>query len=366
MTVANSAALSLGTSDYTLESWVSPMGYRGLGGILSKSVDGSTGGFSLNLDGGFLNLKIGANNINTNSFVPSNTWSHIAVSRESSNNRIFVNGKLVSSNVNGADISGSNGNFRIASARTPTIASNMYIGYLAGTRVLKGTALYTANFSIPTSPPTEISNTSILCNYTNAGIYDSTMSNIFETVNDVQISNTVSKFNLGSLKFDGTGDYLASNPATTDMYTFRSGDFTIELWVYFNSVASVQCFYDSRPTSTQGSYPLIYLNSDSTIRYFVNSLDRITSSAISSLTWYHLAIARSGTSTKMFINGNQAGSTYTDSTNYANGTGRPWIGINAFNTTQGFNGYINDLRVTRGFARYTANSTPPTTAFPTQ
>jgi hypothetical protein len=67
----------------------------------------------------------------------------------------------------------------------------------------------------------------------------------------------------------------------------------------------------------------------------------------------------------MFVNGVQEGSTYTDSTNYLNPTGRPWIAINANTTnTSSLNGYIDDLRITKGVARYTENFTPPTKAFP--
>jgi hypothetical protein len=240
-----------------------------------------------------------------------------------------------------------------------------YTGYISNTRVVIGTAVYTAAFTPPTAPLTAITNTSLLLNFTNAGITDATAKNVLETVGNAQISTAQSKFGGSSMYFDGTGDYLTSNVATPDLYAFGSGDFTIECWVYFSGVASVQCFYDSRPASTQGAYPLIYLNSDGTIRYFVSSADQITSSAVSANTWYHLAVSRSGTSTKLFINGNQSGSTYTDSTSYLNASGRPWIGINANTTnTQGLNGYIDDLRITKGFARYTANFTPPSVALP--
>jgi hypothetical protein len=83
-------------------------------------------------------------------------------------------------------------------------------------------------------------------------------------------------------------------------------------------------------------------------------------------TWYHVAVSRINGSTRLFINGTQSGATYADSTSYLNASGRPWIGINAFNSTQGLNGYIDDLRVTKGVARYIANFTPPQVALPRQ
>jgi hypothetical protein len=183
-------------------------------------------------------------------------------------------------------------------------------------------------------------------------------------VGNAQISTSVKKYGTGSIAFDGTGDYLVSNPPTTNLYAFGTGDFTIEGWYYFNSVTTEQEIFDFRPLSTQGAYPMAYVWTDSKLYYWVSSANQITSSTtLSTGTWYHIAVCRSGTSTKMFINGTQSGSTYTDSTNYLVGANRPALGVNAFQLNVGFmNGYIDDFRITKGYARYTANFTPPTAA----
>jgi hypothetical protein len=234
-------------------------------------------------------------------------------------------------------------------------AGLFFNGYLCDVRLVKGTAVYTAAFTPPTAPLTAITNTSLLTNY-------ATAKNDLETVGNAQISTTQSKFGGSSMYFDGTGDYLVSNAATNNLYAFGTGDFTLEMWVYFNSVASGSLF-EFRPASTNGAYPLIYFSSSGVLTYYANSNPQINSSSVSTGQWYHIALCRYGTSTKMFLNGIQTGSTYTDSSNYLCRANGPLIGVTSSLSSDFLNGYVNDFRITKGIARYTSNFTPPTTAF---
>jgi hypothetical protein len=124
---------------------------------------------------------------------------------------------------------------------------------------------------------------------------------------------------------------------------------------------------DWRPTSTSGAYITWYLGTGVPV-LFVDAADRITGgSAIPTNEWVHLAICRASGSTKMFVNGTQSGSTYSDSNVYLNSANRPLIASNGFTiggSPSYFTGYIDDLRITKGIARYTAAFTPPTAAFP--
>ena len=169
----------------------------------------------------------------------------------------------------------------------------------------------------------------------------------------------------GAISFNGTSQYL-STPVTipiNTLFDLVATDFTIEGWAYINNTTGAKVIFDQRPASTQGIYPTL-LFSGATLLWYVNSATQITSSSLSATTWYHFAICRSGTSTKMFINGTQSGSTYTDSNNYL--ASRTYVGASAFDQTDNFNGYLDDVRITKGFARYTANFTAPTAAFPLQ
>jgi Concanavalin A-like lectin/glucanases superfamily len=368
LTVADNAALELASSDFTVEAWIYLSGLGGSEAIFSK-YDYTTNKRSWQIvvqsDGSITTVLSSngtsfAQNTTAAGVVSTGRWAHVALVRASGNVQLFVDGIV-----------------KIASFSYPTIydadiplyigdrqdASNPFNGYISDARIVKGTALYTTTFTPPTSPLTAITNTSLLCNMTNAGIPDAAMMNDLETVGNAQVSTSVKKYGTGSLAFDGTGDSL--KVSTSDLGAFGTGDFTIEMWVYFNSVSGTQNLIDFR-AATADVAPTIALSSSALILYVTGST-RITTSTLSATTWYHVACVRNSGVTKMYINGTQSGSSYTDSNNYVGKANRPWIGELADGTTpaQPLNGYIDDLRITKGYARYTANFTPPTQALPT-
>jgi hypothetical protein len=236
---------------------------------------------------------------------------------------------------------------------------------MANLRVIKGTAVYTSPFVPPAAPVTAVTNTQLLLNGTNAGIFDNTAFADLETVGNTQISTSVVKYGTGSIYFDGAGDWLIVNsPNGANDYAFGSGDFTLEMWIYPTDITSVM-LYDSRPNSSVGVYPTLYINSSSSITYYTNGSDRISGASAVINTWQHIALVRASGTTKLYINGTQSGSTYTDANTYLNGASRPIIGVDGGNTSlQNYAGYIDDLRITKGVARYTANFTPPAGPFP--
>lgn len=197
-------------------------------------------------------------------------------------------------------------------------------------------------------------------------IIDSSSNSQTITLNgSTAISTTQSKFGGASIAFDGNRDWLY--PSDHTQFIFGTDDFTVEMWVYPTDISTFTYFYDSRPFNVNGPYVSIAINNvDGVLFYVANSDLRIRgTTAVTTSTWHHIAVSRSGTSTKMFLNGTQEGSTYTDSTNYTTVSGRPLIGANSFsNVVFDLDGYMDDVRVTKGVARYTSNFTPPTAAFP--
>jgi hypothetical protein len=90
----------------------------------------------------------------------------------------------------------------------------------------------------------------------------------------------------------------------------------------------------------------------------------VGSGTISDSAWHHIAVTRSGSSLRIFIDGTQTGTTNTTlgTASIDNAIADYRVGSTTDNDLY-FNGYIDDLRVTRGVARYVANFSVPTTAF---
>ena len=170
-------------------------------------------------------------------------------------------------------------------------------------------------------------------------------------------SSAQSNFYGGSFYFDGSGDYL-SIPTSTD-FAFGTGDFTIEFYTYLTTTGQ-QHFYEGRNGSSTNTL-LLNVDTSTQVSLYVNGAYRITGQALLTGKWYHIALARSGTSTRLFVDGVQTGSTYSDTTNYAAPTGSLFFGANDVPNSSFLQGYLQDIRVYKGVAKYTQNFIPAST-----
>ena len=184
-------------------------------------------------------------------------------------------------------------------------------------------------------------------------------------VGNAQISTTQSKFGGASIYLDGSGDYLQS-PTSTD-FILGTNDFTLEAWIYPLGFAGAPNYnnygpiFEYRTANVSQVNVLLSFIGSSTLVFYVSGSARITGSAISTNQWTHVALTRSSGITRMFINGIQSGSSYSDTNSYVSSVFR--IGGNIAGDAF-FNGYIDDLRITKGVARYTSNFTPPKAELP--
>jgi hypothetical protein len=164
--------------------------------------------------------------------------------------------------------------------------------------------------------------------------------------------------------FDGSGDYLAFQNGPNLNFSFGTADFTIEGWIYLNT-STTQTLLDIYDANSSGRI-LLQINTNRQLQWLGQSgVTRTqTSSSIALSTWTHFSVCRASGSTRIFIGGTQGNTTYPDTNNYTCTTGKVLVGINAYDSAGSpLNGYISNLRITKGFARHTANFTPPTTPF---
>lgn len=364
LSTPSSSAFSFGTGDFTIEYWA----YVNSGannGIfqLSDTAGGlkpsTANSLAMNI---FTNnsVSIYANGTSyqaPNNTLPFNSWTHFAIVRSSNVTKLYANGALITSIGSSGSIT-DNTNYTGTYVAVGGYYSTAYLltGCVASFRVVKGTAVYTANFTPPSAPLTAITNTSLLLNFTNSGIYDATAKNVVETVGNAQASTTQSKWSPSSMYFDGTGDYLR----IPDQPNIRIGtsNFTVECWVYRNASGTYGLI--GKGTGTTGW--LLSLNSSNQVVFTYGSSTITSTGTISASTWTHIAVVRVGvgtSETKIYISGSNDG-TGTVTTDF-NQTSVMYV---AADRTAGSNAnaYVQDVRITL-YARYTANFTPPTAPF---
>ena len=193
-------------------------------------------------------------------------------------------------------------------------------------------------------------------------ITDNSKNNLTVTAtNGAFISTAQSKFGGSSVFFDGTNDYV-SIPNNAE-FNFTSGTFTIEFWTYFSSVSGERALVSTYQNSTTGWLVELYLGKI-VVSFTGDGVDITGTTTILTNTWYHVAVSGTPGSYKLFINGIQEGSTYTGATALSS-TAPLYIGVLVVSGVFYiyFQGYIDELRITNGYARYTGNFTPSTTAF---
>jgi hypothetical protein len=349
LTAASNAAFAF-PGEFTVEGWFYWTTIPSAGQITGVL---ASGGFNITYNTTLQFNLFGTGAIASATFTPVvGRWYHIAMTRNASNLcTVWIDG--VSSATGTSSASFVQGAWSLYGG-----SNNGGAGYVSNLRVVKGTAVYTANFTPPTAPLTAITNTSLLLNFTNAGIFDNAMMNDLVTVGNAQISTSVKKYGTGSMAFDGSGDYLTI-PNSVNL-TFGTGDFTVEAWVNLNVLGSDRSVIDFR--SSTNSFGALYISGSGNRISFYDGTVTSSGTALTAGSWNHVAWVRVGTTLYGYLNGVQQWSR-TLSTNITT-IGSPKVGADYNGSLSQMNGYIDDLRITKGYARYTANFTPPTAAFP--
>ena len=189
---------------------------------------------------------------------------------------------------------------------------------------------------------------------------DQVSSNIWTPTGAV-ISTAQSKFGGSSAYFNGSSHL--TGPASP-LFGFGAGDYTFECWLYSTGGGSDQCLFDTRSASNQGIGIYVVLSSYSGSPGVANNNAVIAGggSRVPLNTWTHYAVCRQAGKVYGFVGG-VLRFTVTDARTYAS-VATPIIGFNNYTGTQGYTGYLDELRVLKGVALYTTDFTPPSAPFP--
>ena len=389
VTAPDNAALNMGTSDFTLEAWIYLTATPGASvndgaNVINKDGKAATSwaqyslfvSSALKVCASFSSVPNGGGAptavITGTTTLALNTWYHVAVTRIGVNGTVWVNG---SSNGTTTSIPATlaNGARALHIGYEESQAAFAYFpGYISNLRIVKGTAVYTANFTPSTTPLTAITNTSLLVRGDTGAFYDlSNVGNPESGTGSATVTTQVKKFGNESSSFNGTNAYI-SVPSSTAL-NLSSGDWTIECWVYWTGANAGATFLDKDgvAASTYPSYQIV-VNGSGFVRAAVGSgnstayIQILTSSTLlTANTWTFVTFVKNGTTLTLYQAGtNVASATQTGSIvdggkalNVGYATGQP--------ASSYMSGYLDDIRITKGVARYTANFTPPTATFPT-
>ena len=341
-------------------------------------------------------------------------WTHVAVTRESGTVRLFVDGDLRDTQSESTNYNATSG-AKIGVSNTGQ--SNYFIGQISNVRVIKGTALYTSSFTPPTEPLTNVTNTKLLCcqdtnefkngaqpilntnatgttttsgtrvdpfasslvlalpfNGSNGGttftdqhalIKGSGSAKTISKNGNTQTSTAQSQYYGSSALFDGSGDNLTI-PASSD-FDFGTGAYTVEMWI--KTSADAGWLWHNAQSVDQGLRVCVGNNGSNSsnagkleFNEQVSNGDVYTQSTsrVDDGNWHHFAICRSDSGgTRLYVDGIHE-ATGNSGRNFDNNN-TVYIGMRASGGGSAFNGYIQDLRVYKGIAKYTSgfNVTAP-------
>ena len=325
----------------------------------------------------------------TNIAVPTTTWTHIAIVRQGTSLKWYKNGTLTDTTTTTASAWVNRTDCFIGANFSDQSAGNNINAYIDELRI-SNSARYTANFTAPTAPFVNDSNTLVLihANGTNGSTFIEDDNGVrlqrgIEARAGTAVSTTQSKFGGTSMSFGsatgGNGKYAYVNQSYTDFFFGggATGDRTYECWVYLTA------YTPSGTNNTgEGAFPILTLSrgTDGYVQWcfginesgylgvdysatggFGGTTYYNNSTTLALNTWHHIAMVwqDSGNVIGLYANGtrlvNQASAT---EPNWEGGIFGLYIGGHYWTPT----GFIDEVRISNS-ARYTANFTPSTTAF---
>jgi len=236
-------------------------------------------------------------------------------------------------------------------------------GYTVHTFLASGTLVDNIQtYTIPTAPVVASSTTTnLLLNFTNAKIVDASLNIDMSTSGDTGLVSDVKKYNNMSMFFDGASDIISLSTNTS--VSLGGGDFTVEMWMYPTTVyntGNAPALLDARTTGNGAGlvrfgYNGTILTEGAVIGWKENT-SYVVTATVTTNAWNHVAVVRRSGIMYMYVNGVVSNNTASNTTGYTS----PFITVGGSYDNLCWNGYMDDLRITNGIARYTSTFTAPT------
>ena len=362
---------TIGTGDYTIEFWVY-FNVIGTDQDFYQTYSGSTLNIFLEFDGAVNKIRhvlrndAGTSNFdfNSTSSLVAGTWYHIAFVLNGTSAYTFINGNCTTLGATATSSGTRSGTY------TNTLMGALYSGarYLNGNmsnfRLVKGTALYTSNFTPSTIPLTAISGTALLLCQSNRFVDNSTNAFTPTQAGNLQIQSftpfvpNAQYATQGSTYFDGNADYLSAS--SNAAFTFGTGAFTIEAWIYptvYGPTIGNWIYSNISANVGNSEIGLILLNAGTICLSTWNTYIAISTLTAPLNVWSHVVGSFDGTTYRVFVNGVLSGTSTTVQT--LSGTGGAYIGTAGVAGISLFTGYLSNLRIVKGTAVYTGTFAVP-------
>lgn len=363
---ASGSPYAITTSDFTIEAWVMPLASGAVARIFGY------GTVANNFPSLCINASLtptyqtGTSVIATGpTALKIGQWAHVACVRSANAVRVYVNG--VGGTTVGHSTNWASGSLNMGIGASAT-GETKFTGYISNLRLLIGAGPYTANFTPSTTKLAVTASTKLLTlqdsrfkdnSASNASIAQGAAGTSIVAASPFNTTSYDPALHGGSLSFDGANDYV-SVPSSSS-FAFGTNDFTTEFWFNPTTATGSRVLVDfrSNPTPAAGQFTLIFNTSNQiqlTNETGSSTVLLITSTAVITNQWHHVALVKQTGTFYLYVNGSLAGSK-------ADGRSVPagpvTVAADYLGATK-FAGYMSNLRVVSGTAVYTAAFTPDT------
>ena len=296
----------------------------------------------------------------------NDSWYHVALVRNGTSGKVYVGG-VEKMSVTIPDASSNNTLPVCIGSQGDDYDHYNFVGRIHDVRMVNGQALYTSNFTPPTTPLTNVSSCKLLCskdydptttvvNRLAGSPYDGPLTNYGSVTTTSVDPYTYNHY------FDGSGDYLSM--ASSSDWDLSSGDFTLEAWIYRTANlgwSGILGQWEYGNYNANNSW--VFESVSTTMSFYycsnVGALYGVDGpSAMSQNVWHHIAVTRSGNTLNVWIDGVK-GADHTMVGTIQTVSRQAFIGGNVAGSGW-FQGYMTDLKLTKGQALYTGNFTPST------